>query len=114
MATAPASDRAAIDTIAISAATGERRVICPGRCPVTWGRDGRYVYIGVEANATMAIPVKRGELPERPPAGFGSVEKSVPGVRMIDGVDISPGPDPSTFAYFKATTHRNLFRLSLQ
>ena len=26
----------------------------------------------------------------------------------------SPGPDPSTFAYVKGTTHRNLFRLSLQ
>ena len=113
VAMAPAPDRAAIDTIAISTEAGERRVICPGRCPVAWSRDGKYLYIGVGPKATMAIPIKPGELPERIPTGFSLAESNVRG-RMIDGLDISPGPDPSTFAYVKAMTHRNLFRISLQ
>ena len=114
VAMAPAPGRAAIDTIAISADAGERRLICPGRCPVTWARDGKYVYLGVGPNATMAIPIKPGELPTRPAAGNRSAEKDFPGARVITGLEISPGPDPSTFAYVKAMTHRNLFRISLR
>jgi hypothetical protein len=32
---------------------------------------------------------------------------------MIDAYEISPGPDPSVFAYVKTTVHRNLFRIAL-
>jgi hypothetical protein len=115
---APASDRAAIDTIAIPAGgRGRPHVIGPGRYPVAWARDGRFVYVGVGANGTqsVAIPVTPGDLPEFPGGGIRSREQAgaFRGARLIAGFDISPGPDPSTFAYLKTATHRNLFRISL-
>ena len=112
VAMVPASDRAAIDTIAISA-SGETRMIGPGRCPVTWARDGRYVYIGNDSE-TVAIPLAQDELPELPAGGIRSREQSMAfhGAEIVHGVEISPGPNPSTFAYVKTTTHRNLFRIS--
>jgi serine/threonine protein kinase/Tol biopolymer transport system component len=116
---APTSDNTAIDTIAIPAEVGGKpRVIGRGRYPVTWARDGRFVYIGVQAkdSQTVAIPVSPGELPELPDGGIRSLEQAsaLRGARLIEGMDISPGPDPSIFAYIKTTTHRNLFRISLR
>jgi hypothetical protein len=35
------------------------------------------------------------------------------GARIIDGWGISPGPDPSTYAFLKTTSHRNLFEIAL-
>jgi serine/threonine protein kinase/Tol biopolymer transport system component len=115
---APASDSAAIDTIAIPAGTGDRpRLIGRGRYPVAWARDGRYVYVGLEnGRQTVALPASPGELPELPDGGIRSREQAsaLRGARLIDGTEISPGPDPSVFAYVKTTTHRNLFRISLR
>jgi hypothetical protein len=115
---APAPDRpAAVNTIAISAAGEEPRTLCPTFCEVVWGRDGRYVYIGDGETATkedtLAIPLASGGLPKFPPGGI-RVHKATPfpGAHLIKGLHISPGPDPSTFAYVKFAPHRNLFRIS--
>jgi hypothetical protein len=119
VAMAPASDNTAIDTIAIPAEVGGKpRLIGRGRFPVTWARDGRFIYIGVgfDKGQTMGIPLSTGELPELPPGGIRSREQAdaIRGARLINAFDISPGPDPSIFAYVKTTTHRNLFRISLR
>jgi hypothetical protein len=37
-----------------------------------------------------------------------------PGSFLIDAYPVSPGPDPSIYAYVKTTTHRNLFRIPLR
>jgi DNA-binding winged helix-turn-helix (wHTH) protein/Tol biopolymer transport system component len=117
---APAPDRPAVQTIAISATGDEPRKICPGRCGVVWGRDGRYVYIGdgdaATKEETLAIPVSSDGLPALPAGSIRVHEQAnlVRGARLIQGVEISPGPDPSTFAYVKWTTHRNLFRISFR
>jgi hypothetical protein len=39
--------------------------------------------------------------------------RELPGVRIIEAWDISPGQDPSIYAYVKTTVHRNLFRIPL-
>ncbi len=116
---APAVNRPAVDTIAIPASGEQARTICPGRCGVVWGRDGKYLYIGGDAAAnevTLAIPLSSGALPQFPPGGIRVREQAAqfPGARPIKGVEISPGPDPSMFAYVKSATHQNLFRISFR
>ncbi|MBS1859685.1 MAG: serine/threonine-protein kinase [Acidobacteria bacterium] len=117
VAMAPSKDQTAIDTIAIpSQAGGVPRMIGRGRFSVAWSPDGRFVYVGCGANQTVVLPVSPGQLPELPEGGIRSCELATtfPGARRINASEISPGPDPSTFAYVKSTTHRNLFRISLQ
>ena len=36
-----------------------------------------------------------------------------PGCWLIDSSGVSPGSDPSIYAYVKTTMHRNLFRIPL-
>ncbi len=101
---------------------GSPRKICSA-CPVSWPPDGKFFYIGVERNSrtsrgkTVAIPVPPGKsLPDLPPSGIRGLDDAAafPGARVIDGYEISPGPDPSIFAYVKTTVHRNLFRIPLE
>lgn len=118
VAMAPGTDRAGIDTIAIAAVNGESHLIGRGRLPVSWTRDGRFVYIGLEngnLRHSVSVPVLPGDLPDLPPHGITSLDQvaAIRGARLIDGIDISPGPNPSTFAYVKSSIHRNLYRVSL-
>jgi hypothetical protein len=108
-------------TFAVPTAGGEPRRICSG-CPSIWSADGKFLYLGVHAasresaGATLVIPLSAGEmLPELPPSGIRDLDDpaAFPGSRRIDGYLISPGPDPSVFAYVKSTMHRNLFRMTL-
>jgi hypothetical protein len=39
--------------------------------------------------------------------------KGIPRTRLLDGWFLSPGPEPSVFAYVKTTMHRNLYRIPL-
>jgi hypothetical protein len=108
-------------SIAVPADGGAPRQICTSGCTVNWSANGTFLYIGVErpsrtsAGKTAAIPIPVGEMfPHLPPSGIG-VEDALllRGARVIDGFNISPGPDPSVFAYVKTTVHRNLFRIPL-
>ena len=100
---------------------GSSRRICTW-CSVDWGPDGKFLYVGLAPNShttrgtTLAIPVPVGEtLPKLPSSGLRGPEdaRSLPGTRVLDGWFLSPGPDPSTFAYVKTTMHRNLYRLAV-
>jgi hypothetical protein len=86
------------------------------------GADGKFFYIGLPPNSettrskTLAIPVWAGEtLPKLPPSGIREPEdaNAIPGTHLLDGWFISPGPEPSVFAYVKTTMHRNLYRIPL-
>ena len=102
---------------------GAPRRICEGYCPAAWAPDGKFFYVGVERRSgsspgkTLAIPVQPGEsLPRLPDSGIHGPDDrgAFPGSRLIGGWAISPGPDPSVFAYTKTTAHRNLFRIPLR
>jgi hypothetical protein len=119
----PLADRGVFATAALPMAGGAPRRICAGSCPVAWGPDGRFLYVGVEPSSrtspgkTLAIPLAPGEvLPKLPPSGIaGSGDVSIlAGAHLINGWQISPGPDPSVFAYTKVTMHRNLFRIPVR
>ena len=119
VAFAPAADRDSADTMAIPAGdAGRPRRVCRGFCPTEWARDGKTLYIALRGpGKTVAIPVSPGEFPELPAGFVESPEKAIAfrGARLIDRWNISPSPDPSTFAYVKTTAgNRNLFRISFR
>jgi DNA-binding winged helix-turn-helix (wHTH) protein/Tol biopolymer transport system component len=109
--------------MALSTDGGAARCICQEPCMTEWAPDGRFFYIGVEPRSgtspgkTIAIPVPSGDmLPKLPISGIRRLDDaaSLPGARLVDGWDISPGPDPSVFAFTKTNMHRNLFRIPLR
>jgi hypothetical protein len=55
-------------------------------------------------------------LPKLPISGIRRLDDAaaLPGARLVDGWDVSPGPDPSVFAFTKTNMHRNLFRIPLR
>jgi len=110
-------------TIAVPVGGGAPRRICVLGCPVAWTPDGRVLYLAVEPvsraspGKTVAIPVPPGEtFPNLPASGIRGLEDAaaLPGARVIEEWNISPGLDPSVFAYTKTTLHRNLFRIQLR
>jgi DNA-binding winged helix-turn-helix (wHTH) protein/Tol biopolymer transport system component len=108
-------------SMAVPVDGGPPRQICTSGCTVNWSANGKFLYIGVErpsrtsTGKTAAIPIPAGgTFPNLPPSGIRLEDAlSIPGARAIFGFNISPGPDPSVFAYVKTTVHRNLFRIPL-
>jgi hypothetical protein len=118
----PLRDGSTGATMALPIGGGAPRRICIASCPVAWAPDSRFLYVGVVPSSrtgpgkTLAIPLTLGEmLPKLPASGIRGPDdvRSFPGARIIDGWQISPGPDPSVFAYVKTTVYRNLFRIPL-
>ena len=118
----PLPDHSVGNIVAVSTAGGDSRLICPGYCAVQWSPAGNFFYVGIVRRSmdspgkTVAIPLLPGKtLPDLPPAGIRGVNdvKIFRGAKIIEAWDISPGPDPTVYAFAKATVHRNLFRVSL-
>ena len=110
-------------TMAVPIGGGSPRRICSGFCPVAWAPDRKFLYVGLAPSSqttrgkTVAIPIPPGEtLPNLPASGIRGLDTGAAfsGSRVIDAWYISPGPDPSVFAYVKTTAHRNLFRIPLR
>jgi serine/threonine protein kinase len=97
--------------------------ICETLCAPVWSQDGRYLYLqiadvsGQNLNArTAVIPLGPGKVLPRltpelvhDPAGWAKI----PGVKVLDGVNIAPGPNPSVYAYIKSSNQANLYRIPL-
>ena len=103
-------------------AGGAPQRICSG-CPVTWSLDGKSLYLFVQKSSltdpgkTRVVPLQPGQmLPKLPPRGMTALDDpaAFPGSYLLDAYGISPGPDPSVYAYVKTTMHRNLFRIPLR
>jgi hypothetical protein len=119
----PARDVSIGAIAAVPTGGGAPRKICDGFRPVAWAPDGSFFYIGVTRSSrsspgkTLVIPLRPGEsLPDLPASGIRGAKDAAafPGSRLIDGWAITPGRDPSVFAYVKATMHRNLFRIPVR
>lgn len=110
---------------------GRQRVLCRACAvgdfepirpdPVAWSADQRLLYVcldrsGMTDKPMMAvIPLK---LHEAFPPFVGTdlldhqtLEK-IRGVRMTDGANLFPGPDRDTYAIWRMSTQRNLYRIS--
>jgi hypothetical protein len=97
---------------------GPAQRICDVPCSVAWSPDGRYMYMAIAPayRRTAVIPIPPGEpLPQLPPAAVHDPAEwaKVPGVKIVEHENISPGPNPSTYAYIKPSVHANLFRIPL-
>lgn len=96
--------------------------ICVGCRNVKWSPDGRYLYFSFTGmgnslfGKTYGLPIPAGRhLPDLPPSGVKSEEEAaaLPGVTVIDQGNISPGRDPSVYAFTKITAQRNLYRVPI-
>jgi len=107
---------------------GPPTLLCPGNCPSTFSADGRWLYvtllgIGAQpASNAKILAVRMGDNGELPrsvrtivDAAFaGTFPLDQPGVRLLQGAFIAPGPDPSTYAYVKQEVQSNLFRIPIR
>jgi len=105
--------------LALPVGGGAPRKIC-GSGRVKWSADGRLLYLSpgdsMSAGRTFAFPLKAGAaFPDLPSDGFRSADEiaAVPGVRIIDAVDVAPGPTPEVYTYSRETVQRNLYRVPL-
>ena len=96
---------------------------CVG-CHMAWSPDGGLLFISMPTAAsashvvgrTYIIPLSRGQMfPTIPPGGFRSESElaKLPGVRIVDAFDCTPGPTPEVYAFSRATVQRNLYRIPI-
>jgi eukaryotic-like serine/threonine-protein kinase len=100
-----------------------RRKICAGVCFVMWSADGKYLYVSPTSRysptestlPTYIIPIPHGvELLDLPASGIDWASKEqLAGFQSIPQGNMSPGPDPRTYAFTTAAFQGNLFRIPL-
>ena len=98
---------------------GDAVRICEGCERAKWSADGRFFYfsfldMGSQGGKTFALPVRPGRAFANLPASGVKSEgeaAALPGVRVIERGNISPGGDPSVYAFVKRTAQRNLYRV---
>lgn len=102
--------------------SGGRPINLRGNFVLRWSADGKLLYfesaqVGMSARGagiTYVIPLHRGEVfPKVIRDGLRSEQDlaSLPGVQIIEGADVAPGP--GVYAYSRETTQRNLFRIPI-
>jgi len=111
------------DTFAVAVQDRAQRRICVGACVVQWSADGKYLYVShtgrLSAPAftkhTYIIPIPHGfGLLDLPADGIDlATEEHLAGIQSIPQADMSPGPDPQTYAFATAAFQGNLFRIPL-
>ena len=100
-----------------------QRKICTGVCYVKWSPDGKYLYVSPSSRfsrsestqPTYIIPIPHGvELLDLPASGIDLANKQqLAGLQSIPQGNMSPGPDPQTYAFTTAAFQGNLFRIPL-
>lgn len=88
-----------------------------------WSTDQKLLYLSVPDSdlaitrgRTYIIPLPPGRaLPPIPEGGFqrDTDLAKLPGVRVIDAVDVAPGPTRDVYAFSRATVQRNLYRIPI-
>jgi len=88
-----------------------------------WSRNGSSLAITssfgsvIPEGRSYLLPLSRGQvLPDIPAGGFQSEAEvaRIPGIRRIDLERVMPGPTPETYAFYRGTIQRNLYRIPLQ
>jgi len=86
----------------------------PAPPDMSWSPDGKFVYLKF-SGTTYAIPLRPGQmLPLIPATGFQTKEAvaALPGAQLVSGVErMFPGPTPSSYAFVKVSTQRNIYRV---
>ncbi len=69
---------------------------------------------GSTSRETFVIPLSEGQLfPKIPQGGFMADDDlaRLPGVRVIDATEVTPGPGPGAYAFSRRAVQRNLYRI---
>lgn len=105
----------AVCTAVCGAAGGENRGITPPA--VSWSRDGKFLYMNIRTgNEIVAIPLQPGQkLPPLPASGIRTVAEAeaLPGARIVHEARAFLGANPSVYAIARATSQRNIYRISV-
>ncbi|MGB7584539.1 MAG: protein kinase [Terriglobales bacterium] len=110
-------------TLAYPLAGGSPIRLCAPACGIQWGPRGDYLYVTpqeqgiMSATKTYVVPLAKGQMFPPLPTGGAGIDTRLdkyPGVRVIDHPFISPGPDPSIYAYDLYRRRANLFRIPLK
>jgi len=98
----------------VGVADGSKRKICAGACFARWSADGKYMYVTTNAS-TYVVPIPRGVGAVDWPANGIDVasHEELARFQLIPQSQMSPGPDPQTYAYATAAFQGNLFRIPL-
>jgi Tol biopolymer transport system component len=106
---------------AFPAGGGEPLVIC-ATCLLRWTRDQRQLFLSFNYSNTLSdgntfiIDLLPGRaFPDVPSRGFETEAqvRALPRVRVVSRQGLFPGPSATTYMYWKSTTHRNLYRMSI-
>jgi Tol biopolymer transport system component len=94
----------------------EQRGVTPSL--VRWSSDGRTLYLhDVRARLTYAVPLPPGAMvPPLPDKGFFTIGEAANalGGKAIADPRAYPSDDPGVYAFPKVSSHRNIYRVSLQ
>ena len=85
---------------------------------VKWSRDGKLVYLhSAPTRQTFVIPLTAGQL-MAPLGALALAEMAdaakLPGARLRQQQRVFPSADPTVYAFARVTTHRNIYRVSVQ
>jgi len=108
---------------AVAVRGSAQRRICAGACFVQWSADGKYMYVSLTSRFSTATSNKNTYV-IRIPQGFGLLDlpasgidrasdAELAGLQSIPQGNVSPGPDPQTYAFTSAAFQGNLFRIPL-
>lgn len=105
-----------VNVSTVCAAAGGDRGITPP-C-ASWSPDGKFLYLNDRrAGQIYVLPIPPGRsLPVLPAGGIASAEQAaaLPGARVIHEPYAFVGRNPSTYAFFRITTQRNIYRIRLR
>ena len=86
---------------------------------ISWSQDQNSMYVSLsdDKRKTIVIPLKSGDA--LPKSSSDEIVNDpelprMPGVRVLDIPDVFPGPDASTYAFWRMSTQRNLYRIGLR
>jgi serine/threonine protein kinase/Tol biopolymer transport system component len=120
----PTGGETTLSTLILPMSGGPSVEILNAFCMAQWQPDSRFFYLSVytgmqSAGAygkTYVLPMPHGKmLPDIPAGGFPSEAAiaALPGVRVIDSADMTPGASPDVYAFSRQDIHRNLYRVPL-
>jgi len=88
---------------------------------LSWSPDGQWVYVSLRhfpfgSSKTAVIPVRSGDAPPTFTKGFGGEADfaRIPGARLINQDEVSPGMTPNYFVNKRRSAKANLFRIYLE
>jgi serine/threonine protein kinase len=88
---------------------------------LSWSPDGKWVYVSLRhfpfgSSKTAVIPVRSGDAPPTFTKGFGGEADfaRIPGARLINQDEVSPGMTPNYFVNKRRSAKANLFRIYLE